>query len=190
MRRVGSYLPGLTAKRLKSRIDPPGHPRRPMRRTESDYSKRLREKQKLRFNYGVRERQLRRLYKTASRMCGNVGSNLLILLESRLDNVVFRAGFAPTIPAARQLVAHGHVYVDDQRVNVASFRTRPGNKLHLSQTALEMQLVQDSLALNDPRPAFLDFDATKSTVDVIARPSEGDILLELDVSLVVEFYNR
>ena len=116
LRRLGIPLPGLTRKDGERRPYPPGaHGQKPVRRKKHDFRRQLEEKQKVRFHYGVTETQLRRALETATRLPGNTGDNLLALLERRLSNVVFRLGFAPTIPAARQLVSHGHVHLDGRR---------------------------------------------------------------------------
>jgi small subunit ribosomal protein S4 len=128
VRRFQQQLPGLTRKTDGVRSNPPGqHGARKGR--ASDYRLRLDEKQKLVYNYGLGERQLRNYFKTAARRKGDTGKNLLALLESRLDNVVFRLGFAPTIPAARQVVKHGHITVNGRRVDVPSYPLRPGDSI-------------------------------------------------------------
>ena len=127
LRRLGVQLPGLTRKDGERRPTPPGqHGQTGGRRKKSLFRKRLEEKQKVRFNYGVTEGQMRRYMATANGMPGVTGHNFLALLERRLDNVVFRLGLAPTIPAARQLVSHGHVLVNGRRVDRPSFLTEAG----------------------------------------------------------------
>lgn len=157
----------------------------------SDYAIRLREKQRLRFNYGLSERQLRNLFHRASRAKGDTGVNLLALVESRLDNVVFRAGFAPTIPAARQLVAHRHVLVDGSPTDVPSARLRSGQKLALRERAKKFGIVLDGLAefLRQP-PSFLEVDREEMTATFTGVPRVEDVMLEIDINLVIEFYSR
>src|SRR4029450_10805583 len=128
MRALGVALPGLSRKSIEKRPYGPGqHGPTRRKKTPSDYALRLREKQKVRFNYGVSERVLRRLVEEATRMRGNTGVTLVQLLERRLDNVVFRAGFARTIPGARQLVSHGHIQVNGKTVDRPSYRLRRGD---------------------------------------------------------------
>src|SRR4029450_5575411 len=128
MRALGVALPGLSRKSIEKRPYGPGqHGPTRRKKTPSDYALRLREKQKVRFNYGVSERVLRRLVEEATRIPGNTGVTLVQLLERRLDNVVFRAGFSRTIPGARQLVSHGHVLVNGRKVDRPSFRVSRGD---------------------------------------------------------------
>ena len=127
LRALGVDLPGLSRKSRERRPYPPGQHGNVGHKKTTEYGRRLMEKQKLRFNYNVSERQLRRLVKEARSSKTATGQKLLELLESRLDNVVFRAGFAPTIPAARQLTGHGHVTVNGKRVDIASYRVKQGD---------------------------------------------------------------
>src|SRR5689334_25177303 len=136
LRRLGVQLPGLTRKDTGRRPHPPGQHGLPAaggrgRRKTSEYRRLLEEKQKVRFNYGITEAQLRKYLERAQRMPGKTGENLLALIERRLDNVVFRLGFTPTIPAARQLVSHGHVRVNGRRVDRVSYLVSPGDVVSL-----------------------------------------------------------
>lgn len=149
------------------------------------------EKQKLRFNYGVTERQLRRLYREASRGRGVTGDALLQLLERRLDNVVFRAGFAPTIPAARQLVCHGHVQINGRRVDIPSYRVRAGEEVQMRQRKGVQKIVVDSLATFElPAADWLEVDGENQRFKVTALPTAATVPFEVDAQLVVEFYAR
>ena len=143
MRALNLDLPGLTRKSMWDRPFPPGvHGAKNVRRRKmSDYKKQLLEKQKLRLNYGLTERQFRRLYKEAVASRDPSGDKLLEFLERRLDNVVFRAGFAPTIPAARQLINHGHFQVNGKRVDIASYRVKPGEVISLRPRSQELVFV-------------------------------------------------
>ena len=134
MRALGVELPGLSRKSIEKRPHPPGQhgPQVRKRTNRSDYSLRLREKQKVRFNYGLSERQLRGLVEDATRLKGNTGVVLIQLLERRLDNVVFRAGFARTIPGARQMVSHGHIQVNGRTVDRPSYRLRRGDVISVA----------------------------------------------------------
>src|SRR5918994_3129686 len=135
VRRFGVQLPGLTRKSAEKKPYPPGQhgQSQTKRRKTSEFRKLLEEKQKVRFNYGVSEGQLRRYLGLARKMPGRTGDNLLAVLERRLDNVVFRLGFTPTIPAARQLVSHGHVHVNGKRVDRASFLVSSGDTISLPE---------------------------------------------------------
>jgi len=152
---------------------------------------RLMEKQKIRFHYGVGEKQLRGYVKEAFARKGNSGSNLLITLESRLDNVVFRAGYAPTIVAARQMTLHGHFVLNEKRVNIPSFRVRPGDKLSLrSKSKMRERGLE---ALKDPnnlsRPSFIEVDDDTGVTSVKAMPEATDCVVEVDSQLIVEYYS-
>ena len=133
MRALGLELPGLSRKSIERRPYPPGQHGGRRRRRDSVYGQQLKEKQKLKMNYGVSERQMRRLIKQARRSKQETGLKLLELLERRLDNVIFRAGYAPTIPAARQLVNHGHFRVNGRKVDVPSFSVGEGDVIELKE---------------------------------------------------------
>lgn len=190
VRRFGQQLPGLTRKGEGARQGPPGqHGQRRVR--ASDYRLRLLEKQKLRYNYGLSERQLRNYFHAAAQRKGNTGENLLSMIESRLDNVVFRLGFAPTIPAARQLVSHGHVQVNGQRVDIPSYLCRPGDVIAPREKARENTLIKDSL--QDPTlslPDYLEYNSEQMSGTVKRAPERADVPLELQENFVVEFYSR
>ncbi len=194
-RRFGTALPGLTRKDHERRPTPPGQhgASASRRRKTSEYRRRLEEKQKVRFNYGVSERQLRRLFEIASGRPGRTGDILLALLESRLDNIVFRLGFAPTIPAARQLVVHGHVLVDGRRVDRPSYRPEPGQQIALAAKAREIPAVVESVT-SGPRvrvPSFLALDPDDScTGRVLSTPLRHDVSLVVNETAIVEFYAR
>jgi small subunit ribosomal protein S4 len=193
VRRFGQQLPGLTRKGEGARQNPPGqHGQQAGRRGRaSDYRLRLLEKQKLRFNYGLGERQLRSYFRAAAQRKGNTGENLLAMLESRLDNVVFRIGFAPTVAAARQLVSHGHVQVNAHRVDIPSYLCRPGDVITLRERSRQHPVVTETL--QDPSlslPDYLDYDGEKLAATVKRAPERADIPLEVQENFVVEFYSR
>lgn len=195
VRRLGVQLPGLTRKDAERRPFPPGqHGQSTGRRRKiSDFRRRLEEKQKIRFYYGVGERQLRRYIEAAGKMSGVKGHNLFSLLERRLDNVVFRLGFTPTIPAARQLVSHGHVRVNGQRVDRPSYKVEVGETITLSARAKERPSIQESLSTGPlvKLPGYLAIDPSdKSTGRVIATPMRHDVAFIVDDAAVVEFYAR
>ena len=184
-------LPGLSRKSIERRPYPPGQHQGASRRKLSTYGTQLREKQKLRFNYGVTERQLRCYVLDAFRQKGNSGHTLLQLLERRLDNVVFRAGFAPTIPAARQLVNHGHVRINDKRVDIASYLVRPGEKLTLSDKAKRLPVVVSTLEhLPLARPAWLTFEPQTQTSTIATMPDRDTFPFPIKEQMIVEFYTQ
>jgi small subunit ribosomal protein S4 len=195
VRRLGVQLPGLTAKDAEARPYPPGqHGQNPSRRRKiSLFRKRLEEKQKIRFHYGVTEGQLRRLYAIARKRSGRTGDVLLELLESRLDNVVFRLGFARTIPAARQLVAHGHVLVNDARVDRPSSRIRPGDTIRLTDDVRENVHVMAQVE-RGPMVKLPDWLAThpdrRTEGRMLAPPTRQSVPFIVDDSAIVEYYAR
>jgi len=138
----------------------------------------------------VRETQLRRYFLRARKQPGNTGENLLALLERRLDNLVYRAGFASTIWAARQLVSHGHVLVDGARLNIPSYSVQPGQVISLVEKMRKNPHVVESLEGTPYTPPFLDVDANALTATFTRVPERGEIQVPIDESLVVEFYTR
>ena len=188
MRALGTELPGLSRKPLGERNYPPGqHGQRPKRK--SGFGVQLIEKQKLRFNYGLGERQIQRLFREAKRDRGPTGDKLLELLERRLDNFVFRAGFAPTAVAARQLVRHKHVLLNGRAVNIPSIRIRSGDRIQLTERARSIPVVVASLA--EPalaRPEWLVFDEAALAATVTRTPAPDEVPFPVDVQQVVEYY--
>lgn len=193
IRRLGTPLPGLTRKTVENTHPPGQHGANPKRRKRSRYALQLDEKQKVRWHYGVSESQLRNAFRSASREAGATGENLLARLERRLDNVVFRLGFAPTIPAARQLVVHGHVRVDGRRVDRPSYRVDVGSEIELAEKARRIPDVQAAVE-HGPQvrlPSYLATDpGDKFSGRVIAQPTRADVPLVLDETAIVEFYAR
>jgi small subunit ribosomal protein S4 len=188
MRALGLDLPGLSRKSIANRPNPPGQHGAQMRR-KSDFGLRLMEKQKLRVNYGLSERQMRRLVREARGDKGATGEKLAELLERRLDNVVFRAGFAPSIPAARQLVNHGHFCVNGRRVDIPSYRVRIGDAIALRERSAGLNCVKETLA--EPalfRPEWLHWDETARVTKITHFPAANDIPFPVDLQLVVEYY--
>ncbi|ENO88649.1 30S ribosomal protein S4 [Thauera linaloolentis] len=188
MRALGTELPGLSRKSLGERNYPPGqHGQRPKRK--SGFGVQLIEKQKLRFNYGLTEKQIQRLFREAKRDRGPTGEKLLELLERRLDNFVFRAGFAPTTVAARQLVRHKHVLLNGRSVNIPSIRIKPGDRIQLTERGRRIPVVVESLA--EPsltRPEWLNVDESAFTASVTRTPSPDEVPFPVDVQQVVEYY--
>jgi small subunit ribosomal protein S4 len=183
------YSTTETGKELGKRPYAPGqHGQR--RRKVSEYGQQLQEKQKVRFTYGVNEKQFKKTFNEAKKMQGKQGENFLFLLESRLDNIIFRAGLARTRRQARQLVNHGHTYVDGRRTDIPSYRVVPGQVITLSDKAKKFQIVQDALEAQVVRPEYVSFDDTKFEVTYIRLPERGEILSDIKENLIVEFYNR
>lgn len=184
-------LPGLTRKSRERRPQRPGQHGYARRRRESDYAVQLKEKQKLRFNYGLTERQMRNLVRAAKKTNQNTGDKVLELLERRLDNIVFRAGIAPTIPAARQLVSHKHVLVNGRPVNIGSFRVRVGDVITLRSRSRNLDLVRQSLAQPTlSLPKWLELDREQPQVKMVALPTWEAVPFPCDIQLVIEYYAR
>ncbi len=195
IRRLGVQLPGLTRKDGERRPTPPGqHGATTMRRRKTSlFRKRLEEKQKVRFNYGVTERQMVRYMERATSMGGVTAHNLLALLESRLDNVVFRLGFAPTIPAARQLVSHGHVHVNGRRVDRASYQLSSGDTVAVAPGSREVAAILAAVERGPQLrlPSYLAMDpADKLTGRLIGTPMRQDVPFPVDDAAIVEHYAR
>jgi small subunit ribosomal protein S4 len=183
MRRLGLELPGLSRKSIGKRGA------RAVSRRKSDFARQLTEKQKLRMNYGLTERQLRAVVLEARRSKTATGPKIVELLERRLDNVVFRVGLAPTIPAARQLVRHKHVLVNGRPVTMPSVRVRTGDVVGLRESRRDHPAVLD--ALQSPpleRPEWLSFDEDKRSAAVRHLPVEVEPPFPVELPLVVEYY--
>jgi small subunit ribosomal protein S4 len=191
MRALGLDLPGLSRKSMQKRPFPPGQHGQRRRGRRSDYGTQLMEKQKIRYNYGLGERQLRRLMKEARRSKSATGDKLAELLERRLDNVVFRAGFAPTIPAARQLVNHAHFLVNGKKVNIPSFRVKVGDEITLRTRSRELKIVEDSISQPSLGiPDWIEMNAGQKVARIRALPSVDSIPFEVDLQAVVEYYSK
>ncbi|TXI92652.1 MAG: 30S ribosomal protein S4 [Neisseriales bacterium] len=158
----------------------------------SDYGVQLREKQKIRRIYGVLERQFRKYFAEATRRKGSTGENLLKLLESRLDNVVYRMGFGSTRAEARQLVSHKAITVNGQAVNIPSFQLKAGDVVSLSEKAKKQVRVQEAVSLAEQSgfPAWVEVDAKKLAGTFKATPERGDLSSDINEQLVVEFYSK
>lgn len=162
------------------------------RRKESEYAMQLREKQKAKFIYGVLEKQFRGYFKRAKSMEGQTGENLMTILETRLDNVVFRLGFARTRKEARQMVTHGHICVNCRRVDIPSFRVRPGELVSVAPKAKELLVVKSALVSNErvQVPAWLEIDIEKLQGSVLSLPTRDQIDLDINEQLIVELYSK
>ena len=158
----------------------------------SEYGLQLREKQKAKFMYGVSEKQFRNLFKEANRQEGNTGANLIALLERRLDNVVYRMGFASTRRFARQLVSHGHVLVDGKRVNIPSYRVKPGQKIEIKESTKNNSQVQRAIELTNQTGivSWVDVDKEK-VVGIFTRiPEREEVTIPVEERLIVELYSK
>lgn len=190
-RRLDIDLPGLTRKSIEKRPYPPGQHGQGRRRRPSEYAMQLTEKQKLVFNYGLRECQMQRLVQDAKRSFGVTGDRILEFLERRIDSAVFRAGFARTIAAARQLVNHGHVFVDGQKVDIASYRLRIGQQVSLGRRPSVVALAGHAVALHSiPAADWLEVDPKNLEFKMRGLPGPEALLFEVDMQLVVEFYSK
>ena len=191
VRRLGANVFGNAKydKLLGKKSTPPGGaPRR--RAKQSIYGLQLQEKQKIRLAYGVSEKQLRAVYVTAKKMDGVTGSNMLILLESRLDNVVYRMGFCVTRPQARQLVRHGHFRVNGKKVDMPGVFLKPGDVVTVRESSAEMKVIKENLeaAASVSKPAWLTLENAKGPV--VRLPERADIPNVADEQVVVEFYSK
>lgn len=191
IRRLGTPLPGLmrTDGDLR-RPYPPGQHGPTKRGKLSDYALRLREKQKIRFHYGVSEKQLRKYVDKAFNSKGNTGLKLLSFLESRLDNMVFRAGFAPSIRAARQMTRHGHITVNGQKVDIPSYQVKASDVIApSSNTSMREQIAGNRKAASLSAPSYLDLDDATLQAKVVMVPPRDDIPVIVEEQLIVEYYS-
>jgi small subunit ribosomal protein S4 len=195
-RREGTDLflkSGVRALDSKCKADvPPGQHGASRKGRLSDYGTQLREKMKVRRMYGVLERQFSNYYKEAARLKGATGENLLQLLESRLDNVVYRMGFGATRSEARQLVSHRAVLVNGVRVNIASIQVSPGDVVTIHEKAKNQLRVKSALELSAQRgvPAWLEVDSNKMEGTFKAKPERSDLSSEINENLIVELYSK
>ena len=163
-----------------------------MRKKKSEYAIQLNEKQKGKFVYGILEKQFRMYYEKATGMPGKTGENLLQLVERRLDNVVYRLGFATTRREARQLVNHGQVTVNGRKVNIPSFQVKPGMVISLTEKGKSMQKVKENIEDNAFRPApkWIEYDKNNMTAKIVAVPARDDIDMPIEEHLIVELYSK
>jgi small subunit ribosomal protein S4 len=192
-RREGYALHPKAHKALAKRTTPPGQHTRPGRNKPSQYSLQLREKQKVKRLYGLLEKQFSNLMKEATRRGGQSGENLLQLLEQRMDNAVYRAGFAPSRRAARQLVTHGHFMLNGRRVDIPSIRLRPGDELVVrphSQGSEYFKKLDDVSAAPSAYPAWVKVNRKKFTFSIAGVPERTDAEPEINEQLIVEYYSR
>ncbi|QNQ82481.1 30S ribosomal protein S4 [Lactobacillus sp. PV037] len=189
-RRLGISLSG-TGKELSRRNYVPGDHGPNNRAKVSEYGLQLKEKQKLRWMYGLNERQFQNLFIRAGKIReGKHGVNFMALLESRLDNIVYRLGLATTREQARQLVNHGHILVNGKRVDIPSYEVKPGDEITLREKSKNLQQVKDALEATVSRPSFVSFDESKMTGTLVRLPERDEMEPEINESLVVEWYNK
>ena len=168
----------------------PGEHGQDRRKKMSNYGIQLAEKQKVRFMYGLNEKQFRKTFDKAGKMKGVHGENFLKLLESRLDNLVYRIGFATTRRGARQLVNHGHITVNGKRVNIPSYRVKPGDVISLMENDKEMTIVKASLEALQNRVEFISYDDKKMEATYVRIPDRSELNADINESLIIEYYNR
>jgi small subunit ribosomal protein S4 len=187
-RRLGISLSG-TGKELK-RPFPPGQHGPGQRKKVSGYGLQLAEKQKLRHMYGLNEKQFRNLYNKASKLQGIAGENFMAALESRLDNLVYRLGFANSRAGARQLVSHGHITVNGKKVDIASYLVSTGDVIGLRERSKNLSTVKEALANRNFLPNYVEFNEAAMEGKFIRLPDRSELPAEIDEKQIVEFYSR
>ena len=168
----------------------PGQHGKDRKRKPSNYAIQLNEKQKARFMYGISEKQFKKLVNDSAKMKGVHGENLLILLESRLDNIVYRIGFATTRRGARQLVNHGHITVNGKKVDIPSYRVKPGDVIAIKENSSDHKGIEIALANKVKRPDFINYDESKRIGTYVRCPERSELNADINESLIVEFYSR
>jgi len=179
-----------TGKELEKRPYAPGQHGPNQRRKLSEYGLQLQEKQKLRHMYGMTERQFHNLFVKAGKMAGIHGENFMILLDSRLDNTVYRLGLTRTRRQARQLVNHGHILVDGKRVDIPSYRLKAGQTIGVREKSRNLDIIKESIEVNNFVPDFLTFDADKLEGTFTRLPERSELPAEIEEAFIVEFYSR
>ena len=177
-------------KELAKRPYGPGIHGQDRKRKLSEYGVQLQEKQKVRFMYGLNEKQFAKTFKRATKMNGITGENLLRLLETRLDNVVYRMGLATTRRAARQVVNHGHITVNGIKVNIPSYTVKPGDVVAVKEQSLDHPAIKAAVEATLNRPAYVEFDANKLSGTYVRYPDRSELNPEINEALIVEYYNR
>jgi len=177
-------------KDLARRPYAPGQHGNDRKKKSSEYGVQLQEKQKVRFMYGLTEKQFHKVFDKAQKMAGIAGENLLVLLESRLDNLVYRLGMARTRRGARQVVNHGHILVNGKKVDIPSYRVKVGDVISVKENSLNHPAILASLEEKVAVPAYLEFDAKKLTGKYVRLPERSELNSEINEQLIVEFYNR
>ena len=189
-RKFGDPIYGAD-KVLEKRNTPPGqHGQNRKRKKQSEYGMQLQEKQKAKYTYGILEKQFRNVFEKASRRKGITGENLLMLIESRLDNTVFRLGIAPTRAAARQLVSHRHITVNGKITNIPSFMLVPGDVVAVREKSKNLEVISDSLASNNKSFSWLEWNSEKVEGKFLNYPSREEIPENIKENLIVELYSK
>ncbi len=188
-RRLGISLTG-TGKELERRPYAPGDHGPTQRKKLSEYGLQLQEKQKLRYMYGINERQFRTIFNRSGKMKGVHGENFMILLASRLDAVVYQLGLARTRRQARQLVNHGHITVDGGRVDIPSFMMKPGQVVGLREKSRNLDIVKEAIEYNNFVPEYLTFDEEKLEGTFVRQPERSELSADINEQLIVEYYSR
>lgn len=176
-------------KDLRKRTSAPGQ-HGTSRKKLSEYGIQLQEKQKVRVMYGLTEKQFRKTFEAAGKKKGIHGTNLLIMLESRLDNLVYRMGLAKTRRASRQIVNHGHILVNGKRVDIPSYQVKPGDTISVRESSMNHPVIKECLENTTNRVAFVTFDDKKMSGTYVRYPEREELNAEINESLIVEFYNR
>jgi len=177
-------------KDLAKRPYAPGQHGNDRRKKLSEYGVQLQEKQKVRIMYGLNEKQFRKVFEKASKMKGIAGENLLKLLESRLDNLVFRMGLAKTRRASRQVVNHGHITVNGVKVDIPSYTCKPGDVIAVKENSLNHPAIKEAIEATTATKGFVEFDSKKMSGSYVRYPDRSELNQEINESLIVEYYNR
>ena len=184
-----NYSISETGKELRKRPFAPGQHGK-QRSKLSEYGVQLQEKQRVRFTYGVSEKQFKKVFDLSAKMKGKHGDNFLILLETRLDNLVYRLGFASTRKQARQLVCHGHILVNGKKLDIPSYTVKPGQVIELKEASKNLAIVKEALESMVTRKEYVAFDENKMEGTFVRLPERSEFLVEIKENLIVEFYNR
>ena len=187
-RRLGYSISETEKELIKRKYAPGQHGAK--RAKEKEYAAQLHEKQKVRFTYGVSEKQFVKTFNEAAKMEGKTGVNFLKLLECRLDNLVYRLGFAATRPQARQLVNHGHITVDGKKVDIASYRVKPGQVISVKETSKNLVVIKAAVEAKLARAEYLSYDEDKMAGTLVRIPERNEFLPTINEQQIVEFYNR
>ncbi len=179
-----------TGKELAKKPYAPGAHGQDRKRKLNDYGIQLQEKQKVRIMYGLTEKQFRKTFDKAAKMKGITGENLLVLLESRLDNLVYRMGMARTRRSSRQIVNHGHIIVNGRKVDIPSYTCKPGDVITIKEGSMNHPAIADALEVNLTTLSFVEFDKKKLTGKFVRFPERSELNQEVKEQLIVEFYNR
>ncbi|MDD2181332.1 MAG: 30S ribosomal protein S4 [Bacilli bacterium] len=179
-----------TGKELTRKPFAPGQHGQKRGKKLSNYGEQLHEKQKVRFMYGLNEKQFKKTFEKAKKLKGVLGEDFLKLLESRLDNIVYRIGFANTRKAARQIVNHGHILVNGKKVDIPSYQVSPGDVISLKEKSLNHPVIISSLEALGRRVEFISYDESKLEGTYLRYPERSELNLEIDEALIVEFYNK